>query len=227
MKKQITILTYLSVWWRAACWCVLVIGLTLAAGTAIAELIPITLKHDGSVSSVTFSPDGKLLATGSSDNTAKVWEMPSGNLIATMRHDGSVFSVTFSPDGKLLATGSDDNTAKVWEMPSGNLIAKLEHDGFVKSVAFSPDGKLLATASNLRKYTISEAKVWEMSTGNLIAKLRHTDYVSSVTFSPDEKLLVTGSGDNTAKVWAPNTADIPQLTQPPDGSKFVNALELK
>jgi len=54
------------------------------------------------------------LAAGSEDNTAKVWEMPSGNLIATLKHDGWVKSVAFSPDGKLLATGSEDNTAKVW-----------------------------------------------------------------------------------------------------------------
>jgi WD40 repeat protein len=160
----------------------LIVLLTLSSFSAtFAELIPITLNHDGPVTSVAFSPDGNLLATGSYDYTAKVWEMPSGKLIATLKHDDGVNSVTFSPYGNLLATGSYayDNTAKVWEMPSGNLIATLKHD----------------------------------------------DGVNSVTFSPDGKLLATGSGDyNTAKVWVPNTDDIPKLTQPSDGSKFVDAL---
>jgi WD40 repeat protein len=64
MKKQTTNLIDLNILRRAACWCALVVGLTLVCGAAMAELIPITLKHDGYVSSVTFSPDGKLLATG-------------------------------------------------------------------------------------------------------------------------------------------------------------------
>jgi WD40 repeat protein len=128
---------------------------------------------------------------------AKVWEMPSGNLIATLKHDGAVSSVTFSPDGKLLATGSYDNTAKVWEMPSGKLIATIRHDWIVDSVSFSPDGKLLATLVDLS----DTAKVWEMPYGKLIATLKHDGRVTSVTFSPDGRLLATGSVDHTAKVW--------------------------
>lgn len=62
MKQQRTIPTYPNIWWRAACHCLLVIGLILAGNAAMAELTPIILKHADYVYSVTFSPDGKLLA---------------------------------------------------------------------------------------------------------------------------------------------------------------------
>ncbi|MBI1927824.1 hypothetical protein HYR99_26745 [Candidatus Poribacteria bacterium] len=177
MKKHTSILMFLFPRLRPICCWGLVVGLTFAVRAAVGELTPITLKHDNLVYSVAFSPDGTRLATGSADSTAKVWEMPSGVLMATLQHGDVVSSVAFSPDGTLLATGSWDRTAKVWEMPSGVLLATLQHGGWVWSVAFSPDGTLLATG---------------------------------------------------AKVWAPNTADIPILTQPPDGSQFVDALpELK
>jgi WD40 repeat protein len=71
--------------------------------------------HSGAVSGVSFSPDGKYLATGSWDNTAKVWDVESGDEILTLTgHRDEVSSVSFSPDGKYLATGSWDGAARVF-----------------------------------------------------------------------------------------------------------------
>jgi WD40 repeat protein len=65
--------------------------------------------------SVTFSRDGKRLATGSFDGTGKLWDTGAGQELLTLKgHSGTVWSVAFSPDGKQLATGSDDGTVKLW-----------------------------------------------------------------------------------------------------------------
>ena len=76
--------------------------------------------HERWVYFVAFSPDGRTLATGSSDNTARLWEVASGKQIAMLRgHENLVKSVAFSPDGRTLATGSSDNTARLWEVATG------------------------------------------------------------------------------------------------------------
>ncbi|MBI4752712.1 MAG: AAA-like domain-containing protein, partial [Acidobacteria bacterium] len=105
--------------------------------------------HTASVSSVAFSPDGKRLATGSWDNTVKVWDVATWQAVATLTgHTDSVFSVAFSPDGNRLATGSLDNTVKVWDVATWQAVATLTgHTASVSSVAFSPDGNRLATGS--------------------------------------------------------------------------------
>jgi eukaryotic-like serine/threonine-protein kinase len=79
---------------------------------------------------VAWSPDGKRLATGSRDGTAKVWDAASGQELLTLKgHSNFVISIAWSPDGKRLATGSWDNTAKVWDAVSGRELLTLEGQG--------------------------------------------------------------------------------------------------
>ncbi|OUL34278.1 hypothetical protein BV372_14260 [Nostoc sp. T09] len=165
---------------------------------------PNTLKgHANSVYGVSFSPDGKILATASADNTLKLWDTSTGKEIKTLiGHTNSVNDISFSPNGKMLASASDDNTLKLWDTSTGKEIKTLiGHTNSVKGVSFSPDGKMLATASS-----DNMVKLWNTSTGKEIKTLNgHTNRVNGVSFSPDGKMLASASVDRTVKLWNTST----------------------
>ena len=168
--------------------------------------------HSGVVTSVAFHPTAPLLATGSRDNTVKIWDLSPDNKSATCvvtlaGHIDYVTSVTFHPTATtppLLASGSRDNTVKLWHLSpdSTTCVATLEgHTGHVNYVAFHPTEPLLATGSQDKT-----VKLWLMSSDNssatCVATLAdHLAPVYSVAFHPTEPLLATGSGDTTVRVW--------------------------
>jgi hypothetical protein len=155
------------------------------------------LQHHRDVNVVAFSPDGRLLATGSDDYMAQVWEVASGRELSRITHHDWVRGVAFSPDGRLLATGSNLGTAQVWWVASQQKLTEVTHEpAEVWGVAFSPDGRLLATAS-----ADGTARVWEVASGQERTRVAHESIVRGVAFSPDGRLLATASDDGTARVW--------------------------
>jgi WD40 repeat protein len=178
--------------------------------------------HRNWVFSVAFHPTANLLATGSKDDTAKLWSFsPDGSMatcVATLEGHGTsypqtgVHSVAFHPTANLLATGSVDCTAKLWRFsPDGSMatcVATLEgHRSYVYSVAFHPTANLLATGGSYD----NTAKLWQFSpdgsaannmSARCVATLEgHRECVKSVAFHPTANLLATGSDDDTAKLW--------------------------
>ncbi|OKH49391.1 nSTAND1 domain-containing NTPase [Scytonema sp. HK-05] len=155
--------------------------------------------HSSQVMSIAFSRDGKTIASGSYDNTIKLWDVVTGKQIITLNgHSGQVNSVEFSRDGKTLASGSYDNTIKLWDVVTGKKLKTLNgHSGAVTSVAFSPDGKTIASGSS-----DNTIKLWDVALGKQFKTLNgHTNHILSVVFSPDGKTIASGSSDNTIKLW--------------------------
>jgi WD40 repeat protein len=155
--------------------------------------------HDGEVTSVAYSPNGKYIASGSDDGTVRVWDATTATLRHTLTgHDSRVTSVSFSPDGKYIASGSYDWTVRVWDATTATLRHTLTgHDSLVTSVSFSPDGKYIASGSN-----DGTVRVWDATTATLRHTLTgHDAGVGSVSFSPDGKHIVSRSHDGTTIIW--------------------------
>ena len=162
--------------------------------------------HTAPVNSLAFKPNSYLLASGSSDNTVRIWDVGDNNNlrhVSTLRgHTAVVYSVAWSPDGRTLASGSADGTVRLWNPGNGINFAVLRgHTDQVHPVAWSPDGRILASGSHDK--TI---RLWNPDTHGTLRVLRgHTHWVMSLAFHPNGQTLASGSYDNSIRLWNPNT----------------------
>jgi WD40 repeat protein len=111
------------------------------------------------VSSVSFSPDGRVALSGSWEETVRLWEVSTGKCLSSFEgHTGSVPSASFSPDGRFALSGSWDNTVRLWEVSTGQCLRSFEgHTGAVYSVSFSPDGRFALSGSG-----DNTMRLWEL-----------------------------------------------------------------
>lgn len=158
--------------------------------------------HNNYVQSVSFSPDGKMLASAGYDNKVKLWKIEGNQkksipLQENLQHNKTVFSVTFSRDSKTIASASFDKTVKLWNRDGTPKGSPLLHSNRVYAVAFNPKGDKIATGD--RNGTVT---IWDLKENKKNEfKNAHNRIIDSLSFSPDGSLLATASQDRTVKIW--------------------------
>ena len=117
-------------------------------------------KTNGDVNAVVFAPDGKTVASASSDDLVSFWDVATGQLLKTLEHDASVISVAYAPDGKTVASASEDGKIQFWDIASSKRLNIITGHGLhVFSLTYSPDGNTLVSGN------VSKIDFWNLETG--------------------------------------------------------------
>ena len=169
------------------------------------SLIQTLVGHSSRVTTVSITPDGSKVISGSYDNTIKIWNINTGEELKTLNgHSSSVTAVSITPDGSKIISGSYDNTLKIWNINTGEELKTLKgHSSLVNAVSITPDGSKVISGS----YD-NTLKIWNINTGEELKTLKgHSFSVNAVSITPDGSKVISGSYDNTLKIWNINTGE--------------------
>lgn len=169
---------------------------------AILRIGTVRLRHGDFVNCVAFSPDGKMVVSGSWDGTLRSWEVATGKELHCFQgHRSAVMSLNISKDGKTLASISQDFTVRLWDLGTGKELRKLDAPrGGYYDLSFSPDGQTLASCGQ-------NLTIWETKTYRKLHEfeLNIQGWFTCLAFSPDGKTLVIGSEHGVIRFWDTTT----------------------
>ena len=155
----------------------------------------------GTALDISYSPDGKNIATTPDRYAINLRQIYTGILLRTIHTSftGAVNQISYSPDGTIIATGHYDGWIRLWDAGSGALLREMETGGVVDSLAFSPDGSLLASGDGYDNFAV---RLWQVGNGTLLRLLEgHTHAVDNLAFSPDGQYLASASYDGIIRLW--------------------------
>lgn len=151
------------------------------------------------MTSLAFSPDSTLLASGHDDFKIRIWNARNGRLIHVLTgHTDEISAIAFSADGKRLATAAEDRLVYIWDVKLGHTISKLEgHTDRVDDLAWSPTGHRIASAG-----WDTSVRVWDPKKSELLALLNgQGECVHAVEFTPDGKWIVCADSNGFVRIW--------------------------
>jgi WD40 repeat protein len=186
--------------------------------------------HKAAVSAVAFSPDGKMLASGSLDRTILLWDLATGQPIRTMELSDQAYSLVFYPDGDALLVGGQSGITSIWSTQTGEELFKQESlpSGQI-GVAIAPDQSAYAIASRDAAVAFMDAKAYTW-----VKALTYPSQVWSLAYSPDGAVLAAGLSDGTLSLRDSQTDEelyalkgqagaIKSLAFSPDGKLLASA----
>ncbi len=170
---------------------------SVAAVTPPAPAVRILRLHQGDITTVAWSRNGRMLASGGFDDMVLVWDAEKGVALSHLDIHEVVNSVDWSPDGKTLAVGGADSNVRFWDITKSKIVRVLQGaEGFIGSVAWSPNGQTLAAGGK-----DGVLRLWNAATGASRRLDGNKDSIECVAWSPDGTMVASAGADNKVRIW--------------------------